>query len=205
MTEPRKLAPWVKPALEIGPALLFFGIFLLLRSRTVTLGGAEYQGFVVATMAFVPAQVAATAILWRLTGKLSVMQVMTLVLVVIFGGLTAWLNDPQFLEMKPTILYLFFAAILGTSLLLRRNWLEMVMSETLPMRTEGWRILTIRLVLRFLAMAAANEVGRHTMSQTTWVYFKTFGILIIMAGFFMANARLFERYALRADGEGKGK
>lgn len=199
MTESRKPAPWVKPLLEIGPALLFFSVFLLLRNRPVQLGGIEYQGFVLATMIFVPAQVVATAVLWRLTGRLSAMQVMTLVLVVMFGGLTAWLNDPQFLEMKPTILYLFFAAILGVSLLLRRNWLEMVLSEALPMKAEGWRILTLRLVVLFLAMAAGNELVRHTMSQTAWVYFKTFGILIIMAGFFMANARLFERYAQPAD------
>ena len=202
MTEDRKLAPWVKPVLELGPALLFFAIFLLLRNRTVMLGGTEYQGFVIATMVFVPAQVVATAILWKLTGKLSAMQVMTLVLVMLFGGLTAWLNDPQFLEMKPTILYLFFAAILGASLALRRNWLQMVLSDTIPMQPEGWRILTLRLVILFLCMAALNEIVRHTMSQTAWVYFKTFGLVIIMMGFFLGNAKLFERYALTKDGDG---
>ncbi|MDF3608418.1 septation protein IspZ [Paracoccus sp. DMF-8] len=202
MTEDRKLAPWVKPVLELGPALLFFAIFLLLRNRTVMLGGTEYQGFVIATMVFVPAQVVATAILWKLTGKLSAMQVMTLVLVVLFGGLTAWLNDPRFLEMKPTILYLFFAAILGASLALRRNWLQMVLSDTIPMQPEGWRILTLRLVILFLCMAALNEIVRHTMSQTAWVYFKTFGLVIIMMGFFLGNAKLFERYALTKDGDG---
>lgn len=196
MTEERKLAPWVKSALELGPALLFFAIFLMLRNRPVMLGGTEYQGFVVATMIFVPAQVLATAVLWKLTGKLSVMQVMTLVLVVLFGGLTAWLNDPKFLEMKPTILYLFFAAILGLSLALRRNWLQAVLSDTIPMQPEGWRILTIRLLILFLCMAALNEIVRHTMSQTAWVYFKTFGLVIIMMGFFIGNASLFERYAL---------
>lgn len=203
MIEERKLAPWVKPVLELGPALLFFVIFLLLRNRTVMLGGTEYQGFVIATMVFVPAQVAATAILWKLTGKLSAMQVMTLVLVVLFGGLTAWLNDPQFLEMKPTILYLFFAAILGASLALRRNWLQMVLSDTLPMQPEGWRILTLRLVILFLCMAALNEIVRHTMSQTAWVYFKTFGLVVIMMGFFLGNAKLFERYALPKDGDSR--
>ena len=45
-------------------------------------------------------------------------------------------------------------------------------------------------------MAALNEIVRHTMSQTAWVYFKTFGLVIIMMGFFIGNASLFERYAL---------
>ncbi|AGT08049.1 inner membrane-spanning protein YciB [Paracoccus aminophilus] len=201
MTEPKKPAPLAKAVLEFGPALLFLLTFLALKNKTVTLGGTEYQGFVVATMVFVPVQVIATLILWRMTGKISVMQIMTLVLVVFFGGLTAWLNDPKFLEMKPTILYLFFAGLLGLSLALRRNWLQAVMGEALPMQPEGWRILTIRLVVLFLAMAALNEIVRHTMSQSAWVWFKTIGLVVIMFGFFIANAKLFERYALPAKDE----
>ena len=183
--------------------LLFFVVFLIMRGRTVTWGGTEYEGFIIATIIFVPVQVLATALSWRLTGRLSVMQVMTLVLVVVFGGLTAWLNDPKFLEMKPTILYLFFAAALTIGLLLRRNWLSFVFSEAIPMQPKGWRILTLRMIVLFLCMAAANEVVRHTMSQTAWVYFKTFGIIIIMVVFIMANARLFERYALPSDEDGQ--
>lgn len=201
MPEPRKTAPWVKSALELGPVLLFFVIFLLMRGKTVQLGRTEYEGFIFATIAFIPAQVLATAVLWRLTGKLSAMQVMTLVLVVVFGGMTAWLNDPRFFAMKPTILYLLFAAILGAGMVLRRNWLSLVFADAFPMRPEGWRILTLRLILLFIGMAAANEVVRLNMSQTAWVYFKTFGIIIIMFLFFMANARLFERHALPRRGD----
>lgn len=201
MTESRKMAPWVKPALEFGPALLFLVVFIALRDKTIALWGTDYQGFVIATMVFVPVQALASLVLWRLTGKISAMQIMTLVLVVVFGGMTAWLNDPKFLEMKPTILYLFFAAILGLSLILRKNWLQMVLSEALPMKPEGWRILTIRLVILFIVMALLNEFVRRTMSQSAWVYFKTFGLMIIMFAFFIGNAKLFERYALPKEGE----
>lgn len=204
MTEPRKMAPWVKPALEFGPALLFLAVFIALRDKTIALWGTDYQGFVIATMVFVPVQALASLVLWRLTGKISAMQIMTLVLVVVFGGMTAWLNDPKFLEMKPTILYLFFAAILGLSLVLRKNWLQMVLSEALPMQPEGWRILTIRLVVLFIVMAGLNEFVRHTMSQSAWVYFKTFGLMIIMFAFFIANAKLFERYALPTEDKKDG-
>lgn len=206
MTDTRTVAPWLKSALELGPALLFFAVFLLMRERVVNLWGIDYQGFIIATIVFVPVQVAATLVLWRLSGRLSAMQVMTLVLVVVFGGLTAWLNDPRFFEMKPTILYLFFAAVLGLGLALRKNWLSFVFSDAFPMTPEGWRILTIRLTLLFVAMAGANEFVRHMMSQTAWVYFKTFGILLIMFAFFILNARLFERYAIRPkDGPENGR
>lgn len=199
MTESRKIKPWLKAALELGPLLLFFVVFMRFRDRTVMLGGTEYSGFIVATLVFVPVLVAATLVLWRLTGKLAPMQIATLVLVVVFGGLSIWLNDPRFFKIKVTLIYLIFAALLGLSLALRRNWLQLVMSEALPMDAEGWRILTLRLTLLFLGLALANEIVWRTQSETVWVNFKTFGLPGIMVVFFVLNARLFERHAISRD------
>lgn len=201
MTEPRKINPWLKAGLEFGPLILFFVVFMRLRDKTLTIAGTEYSGFIVATLVFIPVLVLSTLALWRLTGKLAPMQIATLVLVVVFGGLSVWLNDPKFFKMKPTIIYLIFAGLLAFSLIRGRNWLELVMSEALPMRPEGWRILTLRMVLLFLGLAAANEIVWRSMSETAWVNFKTFGLPAIMVVFFIANAKLFERYALPRDGE----
>ena len=201
MPETRKINPWLKAGLEFGPLILFFVVFMRLRDKTLIIAGTEYSGFIVATLVFIPVLVLSTLALWRLTGKLAPMQIATLVLVVVFGGLSVWLNDPKFFKMKPTIIYLIFAGLLGLSLALRRNWLELVMSEALPMRAEGWRILTIRMALLFLGLAIANEVVWRNMSETAWVNFKTFGLPAIMIAFFVANSKLFERYALPRDGD----
>ena len=201
MSAARKINPWLKAGLEFGPPLLFFAVFMFLRDKTLTIAGTAYSGFIVATLIFIPVLIASTLALWRLTGKLAPMQIATLVLVVVFGGLTVWLNDPKFFKMKPTIIYLIFAGLLGFGLLRGRNWLELVMSEALPMRPEGWRILTLRMILLFLGLALVNELVWRTMSETAWVNFKTFGLTAIMVGFFVANSKLFERYALPRDGE----
>lgn len=201
MTEPRKINPWLKSALELGPLILFFLVFMRYRDQVVSLGGRDYSGFILATLAFVPVLALSTLALWRLTGRLSPMQIATLVLVVVFGGLSIWLNDPRFFKMKPTIIYLIFSALLGVSLALRRNWLELVMAEALPMNAQGWRILTLRMALLFLGLAAANEAVWRLMSETVWVNFKTFGLPAIMVVFFVANARLFERHAQPRDGQ----
>ncbi|MFH5774738.1 inner membrane-spanning protein YciB [Paracoccus sp. NGMCC 1.201697] len=201
MSEPRKIHPLLKPALEIGPLIVFFVLFMRMRDKTVMLGGTEYGGFIIATLVFIPVLVLSTLVLWRLSGRISPMQIATLVLVVVFGGLSVWLNDPKFFKMKPTIIYLLFAGLLGLSLLLRKNWLQLVMSEALPMQDEGWRILTWRLAALFLALAVANEIVWRGMSETAWVNFKTFGLPAIMVVFFVLNARLFERHALPKDGE----
>ncbi|WP_299844085.1 inner membrane-spanning protein YciB [uncultured Paracoccus sp.] len=185
-----------KAALEYGPLVVFFVAFLLLRDKTVQLFGQDYSGFIVATLIFIPALVLSTLGLWRLTGKLSPMQVATLVLVLVFGGLSVWLNDPRFFKMKPTIIYLLFAGILGYALWRRKNWLEAVLSEALPMRPEGWRKLTARMALAFLGLAIANEVVWRTMSETSWVYFKTFGLPLLLFIFLMGNAGLFKEYGI---------
>ncbi|WP_108502858.1 inner membrane-spanning protein YciB [Paracoccus indicus] len=188
--------PWIKPVLEFGPLILFFGVFMLYRGREVVLWGETYSGFIVATLAFIPAMIISTLIQWRITGKLAPMQVATLVLVVVFGGMSVWLNDPAFFKFKPTLIYLLFAAILGTGLILRRNWLGAVMSETLPMDEAGWRKLTFRMALFFLALAVANEVIWRNMSETTWVYFKTFGLPVLIFVFLLGNAGLYRAHAL---------
>lgn len=198
------MKPWVKSALELGPVLIFFASFMLFRGDTVQLFGQDYSGFVFATLIFVPVLIVATAVQWWLTGKLAPMQIATLVLVVVFGGLSIWLNDPRFFKMKPTMIYLLFAALLGFSLLARKNWLQLVLSEALPMDAEGWRKLTLRMTLLFVGLALANEVVWRTMSETSWVYFKTFGLPLILFLFLMANARLYRDHALQQDGKDQG-
>ena len=187
--------PWLRPVLEFGPVLLFFVVYLLWRNDTVMLWGQEYTGFIFATLLFVPVLAASTLALWWLTGTLSVMQVATLVLVVVFGGMSVWLNDPRFFKIKPTIIYLLFAAVLGFALLTNRDWLQLALGQAVPMKAAGWRILTRRMVLLFVGLAALNEIVWRTMSESTWVYFKTFGLPVILFVFLMANARLFKEHA----------
>lgn len=200
----KPVSPGLKAALEFGPLIVFFAVFTLLKDRQVMLGGTEYGGFIVATMVFVPVLMAATLALWRLTGKLSVMQVLTLVLVVVFGGLTVWLNDERFLKMKVTLIYGIFAALLSLGLILNRNWLELVMGEALPMQHEGWVKLTQRMIALFAGLAIANEAIWRNMSNSAWVNFKTFGLPVIMFVFLMANTGLFSRYAIPTEDEKDG-
>jgi intracellular septation protein len=188
--------PWVKPTLEFGPLILFFAVFMLFRSQEVSLWGETYSGFILATLVFIPAQVVGTLAQWRLSGKLAPMQVATLVLVVVFGGMSVWLNDPRFFKLKPTIIYLLFALILGASLVLRRNWLGAVLSEALPLDEEGWRKLTLRMALCFLALAVVNELVWRNLSDTTWVWFKTFGLPVLLFAFLLGNAGLYRAHAL---------
>ncbi len=173
----------------------FFAAYLKLRDETFLIGGTEYEGFILVTAGFVPLMILSTGILWRLTGHLSKMQVATLVLVVIFGGLSVWLNDDRFFKMKPTMIYLLFGGALGIGLLRGQSYLRYVMEEMVPMTHEGWMILTRRLTTFFLSLAVLNEVIWRTQSTDTWVYFKTFGLTAAVFVFFMTQGGVLQKYA----------
>ncbi len=191
----KKVSQGLKTALDLGPVLLFFIAYTRLKDEVYTIGGVEYEGFIVVTAAFVPVLLASIAILWKLTGKISRMQVMTAVLVIFFGGLTVWFNDEKFFKIKTTIVYGFFATILGIGLMLKKSWLEYVMDDFLPLTNEGWMIFTKRLTLAFAALAIANEFIWRTMSTDAWVKIETFGFPVALFVFFMSQSWLFQKYA----------
>ena len=191
-----KLPKWVKPLLELGPIVAFFVAYMRLKESIFTIGGSDYQGFIVVTGLFIPVLLFTTAILWRLTGKISPMQIMTVVLVTIFGGLTVWLNDPSFIKMKPTIIYLLFGGILGIGLLRGQSYLRVVMQDLIPLENTGWMILTRRFTAFFFGLALANEAVWRSFSTDTWVYFKTFGLTAALFAFFMMQSALLSKYAI---------
>ena len=89
-----------------------------------------------------------------------------------------------------------FAVILGTGLALRRNWLGAVLSEALPMTELGWRKLTVRMTVFLVLLALSNEIVWRTQSESTWVWFETFGLPAALFVFLMANAGLYSAHAL---------
>ncbi|OWJ79997.1 inner membrane-spanning protein YciB [Haematobacter genomosp. 1] len=199
----RKINPWLKLALELGPVLLFFVGYMRIKDQSFVIGGTSYDGFILMTAAFIPVMIVCTAILWALTGHLSRMQVLTLVLVTVFGGLSVWLNDERFFKMKLTIIYLLFAGVLGVGLLQGKSYLRFLMDEVVPMREEGWMILTRRVFVFFLLIAVANEVIWRMLSTEVWVNFKTFGLTLAVFAFFITQGKLFERYAVREEEPGE--
>ncbi len=195
----KKINPTVKLLLELGPVVLFFVAYTRIKDQQFDLFGQTYDGFIVATAAFIPVLLISTGLMWWLSGKLSKMQLMTAVLVLVFGGMSVWFNDERFFKMKPTIIYLIFGGLLGFGLLRGQSYLRYVMDEAMPMREQGWMILTRRLCAFFLGLAVVNELVWRTMSTDTWVNFKTFGLTIAVFAFFIMQASLFNKYSIDKD------
>lgn len=190
----KPINPILKTSLELGPTLVFFLIYLRLKERTFLIGGTEYSGFIVATLIFVPILLASVAALWWLTGKLNRMQVFTAFMVIFFGGLTAWFNDESFFKMKTTIVYGLFAIILTVGLWRGISLLQWVLGSALPMKEEGWLILTRRLAMMFAALAVVNEIVWRTMSNDAWVKIETFGFPLALFAFLWLQIVALQRF-----------
>lgn len=199
--EDRQVNPVVKQVLELGPPILFFIAYLQMRDETYSFGGIEYDGFIVAAAVFVPLLLISMGALWVMTGRLSRMQVFTIVMVVVFGGLTIWFNDERFFKMKTTLVYGIFAIILGVGLLQGKSYLAWIMAEFLPMQHEGWMKLTRRLALFFAGMAALNEFVWRTMSTDAWVKIETFGFPALMFVFLWTQIMVLQKHMIEPDAQ----
>ena len=162
--------PMFKLATELGPLLVFF------------VANAKFNLFV-ATGAFMVAIVAAIIASYVVTKHVPIMALVTGAVVLVFGTLTLVLHDETFIKMKPTIVYALFAAVLGGGLLFGRSFIAIMFDQVFNLTPQGWRILTLRWTLFFVAMAILNEVVWRTQSTDFWVAFKLWGILPLTIAF----------------------
>jgi intracellular septation protein len=182
---PQQPNPWLKLALDLGPLLLFFyanarpGLFEPWLAPIIpdAVATGERAGIFVATAVFMVAIVVALVASYAMTRRWPVMALVSAFVVVVFGGLTLVLQNETFIKLKPTIIYALFTAVLLGGLVLRKSLLAMVFDQVFHLTEEGWRKLTVRWALFFLALAILNEIVWRTQSTDTWVTFKVFGVL----------------------------
>jgi intracellular septation protein len=149
----------------------------------------------VATGVAIAATVAQIAWLRWSTGKVEPMQWLSLGVIVVFGGATLLAHDEAFIKWKPTVLYwLMGGALVVGQLLLRRNFIRMLMGSQMSLPEPAWRALNWSWAGFFLAMGAINLWVAHSFDTATWVNFKLFGGLGLMALFVVAQAVWLSRH-----------
>jgi intracellular septation protein len=181
MNEKPQLSPFPKLALELGPLVLFFA------------ANARWDIFV-GTGVFMAAVLVAIVVSYTLTRHLPIMAIVSAVIVMVFGGLTIALQDKTFIMIKPTIIYVLFAAVLLGGLALRKPLLLLLFDQVFNLTEEGWRKLTLRWALFFLFQAVLNEIIRRTQSEAFWIGFKAFGVIPLNIAFAMLQYPLLVKY-----------
>ncbi len=182
MAKDKQLNPILKLVLDIGPLLLFFAANAKL-------------GIYVATGVFMAAVLIALAVSYVMTRHVAIMPVVTAVVVLVFGGLTLVLHDDLFIKLKPTIIYVLFGGTLIGGLVFDKPLLGMVFDSVFHLSEEGWRKLTWRWALFFLALAVLNEFVWRTQTTDFWVSFKLFGVVPLTFLFAVLQVPLLTKYS----------
>ena len=178
-----EMNPALKFAVEFGPLVIFFAVY-------------SFYGIFAATAVFMVTSIGSLIFSYAMTRRVAPMPLFTAVIVLVFGGLTVYLQDETFIKLKPTIINLLFAAILAGGLWLRRNPLRVLFEAAFNLNDRGWYLLTMRWIFFFIAMALANEFVWRTFSTDFWVKYKVFGILPLTFVFALAQAPLLQKHAV---------
>jgi intracellular septation protein len=179
-----------KLLIDLGPLLVFFLVNFLAPVPSVV-------KIFVATGAFIIAMVAAMLFSAIRYHRISPLLWFSGVMVVIMGGLTIWLHDRTFIQMKPTIYYALVAALLTFGLVTDRPLLHRVLGSTYPgLDGSGWAKLTRNWAIFFAFMAVVNEAVWRNTSWDFWIGFKLWGALPLTFLFAAANNPMLLKHGL---------
>ncbi len=193
----KQVNPFLKMALELGPLVVFFlankyGDALAQAFPVLQpLGGKIFVGTALFMVAMVISLVASRILL----GTLPVMPLVTGFFVLVFGGLTLYLQNETFIKLKPTIVNLIFATILLGGLMFGKSLLAYVFDSAFKLDDAGWKKLTLRWGLFFIVLAIINEVVWRNFSTDFWVTFKVWGTMPLSFLFMMAQLPLLKQHS----------
>jgi len=128
-------------------------------------------------------------------GKVDKMLWVSLVLVVVFGGMTLAFQNEAFIKWKPTILYWVFAASMAFSaVVLKKNAIRAMLGEQLTLPEPVWARVNLSWIAFFVVMGVLNLVIAFNFSTDTWVNFKLFGGMGLMLVFVLGQGMLLSKY-----------
>ena len=118
----------------------------------------------------------------------------SLVIVVVFGGLTLYLRDKTFILWKPTVLYWLFGVVLAGGAVLGRNLIRALLGREMRLPDAVWARLNWAWVAFFAFMGAANLYVAFNFSEKIWATFKLFGGMGLMFAFVVAQSFFLSKY-----------
>lgn len=186
---------WLRMALELGPLIIFFA---LNAKADAVFGVPDTENIFYATGGFMVATIISLTASYALHRTLPMMPLVTGAFVMVFGGLTIYLQDEQFIKIKPTITNVLFAAGLLGGLAFGKPTMKYLFDSAFRLDDLGWRKLTLRWGLFFLFLAVVNEIVWRNFSTDFWVSFKVFGIMPITAVFAMAQVKVISDHQLHS-------
>lgn len=172
----------MKLLFDLFPVILFFVAFKLV-------------DIYVATAVAIAATVVQIGWLRLKHGQVEIQHLLSLGIIVVFGGATLLFQDETFIKWKPTVLYwLFAASLLGASLFLKKNLMKSMLGKQMTLPDAVWKQVNLSWAGFFTFMGLANLFVAYQFSTDTWVNFKLFGGMGLMLIFIVIQGMLLSRH-----------
>ena len=173
----------MKLLVDFLPIVIFFVVYKMTND------------LILATAILIPATMLQMGYTWLTTKKIEKMQLVTLIMVVVLGGLTVALQDGQFIKWKPTIVnWLFGMAFLGSQFIGKKPVVQRLMEKGIQLPSRIWRQLNFAWFVFFAVMGSLNLYVAFNYSEATWVDFKLFGMLGLTFVFILAQGIYMSRF-----------
>ncbi len=156
----------MKQILDFIPLVVFFVLFKMF-------------DIFVATGALIIATTIQLAVTWFMYKKVEKMQLATFFMVLIFGSLTLFMHDENFIKWKVTIIDVLFAAGLAISQMMGKPLIKSMLGKELTLPEPVWKRINLAWSLFFVVLAVLNVYIAFTLPLEVWVDFKVFGLLIL--------------------------
>ncbi|MDO9371777.1 MAG: septation protein A [Gammaproteobacteria bacterium] len=176
---------------DLFPILLFFVAY-------------KFYGIYVATAAAIAASFVQVGVFWLKHRRFETMHLVTLALIVVFGGATLLLHDEMFIKWKPSVLnWLFGAAFLVSQLVSDKNLAQRMLGANISLPAAVWTRLNLSWAVFFIAVGFANLYVVYYFDTDTWVNFKLFGIVGLTLVFVILQAIYLSRHVQNIPGNEK--
>ncbi len=184
---------------DLFPLLLFFAAY-------------KYYDIYTATAVAIVASFLQVGGYWLKRRRFETIHLVTLGVIIVFGGMTLALRDDTFIKWKPTIVYWIFAAlVLGSHLIGKKTIINRMMSGHIALPRHIWNRLNMSWGIFFLLVGILNlyvafyyglDLDEETRTDL-WVNFKVFGLLGLTFLFIVVQAIFMSKYVTEKTKKGK--
>ncbi|WP_095011861.1 inner membrane-spanning protein YciB [Tsuneonella mangrovi] len=197
----KKPSGWLNVAVDYGPLLVFLGVYWFYAPADKQDMVGVLFAVIRSTGAFMVAAIVALGLSKWLTGKVSRMLMLSTILIVGFGGLTILLRDPVYVQIKPTVLYLFFGVVLLIGWLRGKALLQWLLEAAFEgLSDDGWLKLSRNWGAFFLVLAALNQTLVHFLSFGDWLWAKLWVFMPLSFLFTFSQIPMLLRHGLGEEG-----
>lgn len=173
---------------DLFPVILFFIAFKI--------PDDPKQGILLATAVAIVASVIQVGVYWLKNARFEQMHLITLAVIIVFGGATLMLQDERFIKWKPTVVNWLFAAVFFASHYIgEKNLVRRMLERSIKAPDPIWIRLNVSWILFFILLGVANLYVAFNFATETWVNFKLFGLMGLTLLFVFLQAVYLARHA----------